>query len=50
MDIKTGLNSGAIHVGETWGFRDEEELLECGAKYIIHKPAQLVDIIRELSK
>ncbi len=50
VDIKTGVNSGAIPVGETWGFRDEEELLECGAKYIIHKPAQLVDIIRELSK
>ena len=50
VDIKTGVNSGATPVGETWGFRDEEELLECGAKYIIHKPIELIDVIKELSK
>lgn len=50
VDIKTGVNSGATPVGETWGFRDEDELRSCGAKYIIHKPADLIGIIKELSK
>ncbi len=48
MDVATAVNSGAVPVGELWGFRDREELLKNGAKYIIEKPQQLLDIIEEL--
>lgn len=50
MDVATAVNSGAVPVGELWGFRKEDELLANGAKYIISKPNQLLDIIEELNK
>ncbi len=50
MDVKTAVNSGAVPVGELWGFRKQDELLENGAKYIISKPEELLDIIKELNK
>ena len=42
IDIKTGVNSGMLPVGVTWGYRSEEVLLEAGAKLIVHSPADLV--------
>ena len=50
MDVATAVNSGAVPVGELWGFRKEDELLENGAKYIISAPEVLLDIIDELNK
>ena len=50
MDVATAVNSGAVPVGELWGFRKEDELLANGAKYIINKPHELLDIIKELNK
>lgn len=50
MDVLTGVNSGALPVGELWGFRGEEELRQNGAKYIISKPCELIDIIKEYNK
>lgn len=50
MDVATAVNSGAVPVGELWGFRKEDELLENGAKYIISKPHELLDVIKELNK
>ena len=47
MDVATAVNSGALPVGELWGFREEAELLENGAKYIIREPLELLDIIKE---
>lgn len=47
MDVATAVNSGALPVGELWGFRGREELLENGAKYIIESPLELLDIIKE---
>ena len=49
MDVATAVNSGAVPVGELWGFRKEDELRENGARYIISKPAELLDIIEELN-
>ena len=45
VDMQTAVNSGAVAVGETWGFRGEKELLDNGAKYIIHKPQELFAVI-----
>lgn len=50
VDIMTGINSGAVSVGETWGFRDEAHLIEHGAKHIIHHPSELLGIIDLLNK
>jgi len=50
MDVATGVNSGALPVGELWGFRGEDELRENGAKYIITHPTELIDIIKEANK
>ncbi|MBR3969047.1 MAG: HAD family hydrolase [Clostridia bacterium] len=50
MDVATAVNSGAVPVGELWGFRKEDELLANGAKYIIRKPQELLTIIEELNK
>ena len=47
MDVKTAVNSGALPVGELWGFRGREELLQNGAKYIIETPLELLSIIKE---
>lgn len=49
MDVATAVNSGAVPVGELWGFRKEDELLANGAKYIIKKPDELLKIIEELN-
>lgn len=45
MDVLTAVNSGALPVGELWGFRGRDELLANGAKYIINHPLDLLEII-----
>lgn len=47
MDVATGVNSGALPVGELWGYRAEDELRENGAKYIISRPEELLSVIEE---
>ena len=43
VDIMTAKNSGLECISVTWGFRDEEFLLEHGATQIIHKPEKLLE-------
>ncbi len=50
MDVATAVNSGAVPVGELWGFRKEDELLANGARYIISQPNELLHIIEDLNK
>lgn len=47
MDVKTGVNCGALPVGVLWGFRTADELLQNGAKYLINEPSELIKIIEE---
>lgn len=49
-DMETGLNCGNTPVGVLWGFRDEKELREAGARYIIKKPYEIIDIIKEINE
>lgn len=49
MDMKTAVNSGTVGVGVLWGFREKEELLQNGARYIIKNPLELIDILGELN-
>ena len=44
-DMQTAVNAGMHPVGAAWGFRDAEELLSHGAKAVIERPMDLVDII-----
>ncbi len=45
VDIKTGKNAGYDAIGVLWGFRDEAELRDAGADYIVAHPSEIMDII-----
>lgn len=49
VDITTGKNAGMKTIGVLWGFRDEEELKNAGADYIVKKPDEIYDIISKLN-
>lgn len=46
-DMKTAKNAGMIAVGVLWGFRDETELLQNGADYIVKNPAELWEVLNQ---
>ena len=45
VDMATGRAAGFFTVGVTWGFRDQQELLDAGAHQIIHEPAELLTLL-----
>lgn len=45
VDIKTGKNSGAAPIGVLWGFREKEELILNGAKYIAKTAKELEELL-----
>lgn len=45
VDMRTAVGAGMFPLGVLWGFRDEPELLEHGAKAIIPTPAELLDLL-----
>lgn len=45
IDMKTALNANMFPVGVTWGYRTEEELKSSGAKAVIHKASELIEIL-----
>lgn len=49
VDILTAVNSGALPVGELWGYRKEDELLQNGARFIINSPSEFLKLIEELN-
>ena len=44
-DMKTAVNAGMLPVGCLWGYRTADELLESGAKVLVQKPAEVLDIL-----
>jgi len=44
-DMRTALAAGMYAVGATWGFRDAEELRDAGARTLIDRPAQLLELL-----
>ncbi len=46
IDMKTAVSAGMFPVGAAWGFRPLKELKENGARVIIDKPIQLLDLIK----
>ena len=49
VDVHTAKNTGIDCIGVTWGFRDRELLEEEGAKYIIDKPSEYIEIINKIN-
>lgn len=49
-DMETGLNCGNTPVGVLWGFRDREELVDAGARYIVSSPSQIAEIVRNINE
>lgn len=45
VDIACAVNSGALPVGVLWGYRDETELLNAGAKAIVNNPLEILNLI-----
>jgi phosphoglycolate phosphatase len=45
VDMKTAATAGMFSVGALWGFRTAEELLAGGAKVLINKPTDLLDVV-----
>lgn len=48
VDYMTAVNSELPFIGVTWGFKDKEFLIECGAKILIDRPEDLIGAIRSL--
>lgn len=45
IDMKTATSAGMLPIGVLWGFRDRDELIESGARFLINKPLDVVDLI-----
>ena len=45
VDVQTAINAGFFPIGVTWGFRPESELVETGAKIIVHHPNEILNLI-----
>ena len=50
VDMETGKNCGNIPVGVTWGYRDREELINKGARFIADNPCEILDIVRNINQ
>ncbi len=44
-DMQTAVNAGMFPVGVTWGFRDEQELIQSGAGAVLHCPGDLMSLL-----
>ncbi len=49
VDMQTGVSSGMLPVGVSWGYRTVQELQQSGAKLIINTPAELIDYVTRFS-
>lgn len=45
VDMQTARNAGVESVGVTWGFRDEAELREHGARHIVHGAKDIFSLV-----
>jgi phosphoglycolate phosphatase len=48
VDILTAQNGGMVPVGVDWGYRDHKEMEDVGARWILEKPADLLQVIKEM--
>ncbi len=50
VDIETGKYCGNTPVGVTWGYREKQELINKGARFIVDNPEEILDIIRNINQ
>lgn len=48
VDVITARNAGIPCIAVTWGFRSEESLIEAGAQYVAHQPADIIAIAERI--
>lgn len=48
VDMKCARNAGMHPVGVLWGFREEQELRESGAEFIIRTPMEAIDCLAHM--
>lgn len=46
VDINTARNAGMLPIGCLWGFRDREELVGAGARHLLERPTDLLQLLR----
>ncbi|MFW5888830.1 MAG: HAD family hydrolase [Bacillota bacterium] len=46
-DMRLALNAGFTSIGVLWGFRDEAELVNAKASYIVKHPKEILKLIEE---
>ncbi len=46
VDMQTAVNAKMIGIGVLWGFRDEKELMENGATFVVKHPLDILEIIK----
>ena len=49
-DMLTGGSGGNIPVGVLWGFREKQELLDSGARFIVKHPSEILDLVRQINQ
>ncbi len=49
VDVLTAHNADTPCVAVCWGFRDEEELVAAGAKYLCHRAEDLPELIKTIA-
>ncbi len=47
-DMRTAVACNMVAVGVLWGFRDEQELLDAGAQYLVSTPGELTSLALQL--
>ncbi len=47
VDMQTAVNAKMIGIGVLWGFRDEDELLEHGATFVVKHPLEILEILNK---
>lgn len=45
IDMQTAVNANMFPVGVSWGYRTEEELKNSGAKLVVNKASELIEIL-----
>ncbi len=50
IDMLTATRAGMYPLGVLWGFRPESELLEFGAKSLVQRPEEIVDLLPSLNQ
>jgi phosphoglycolate phosphatase len=45
VDIETAITSGCFPLGVSWGYRSRETIIKAGARHIIDKPEELLELL-----